>query len=70
MPFQSKAQARYLFAKHPKVAKEFAKKTPSIKALPEHKEESPAHERAESPAFERQEERAMKPKAKRLFGRK
>ncbi len=36
MPFQSKAQARYLFSQHPKVAKEFAAKTPSIKELPEH----------------------------------
>lgn len=36
MPFKSKAQARYLFAKEPKVAKEFASKTKSIKKLPEH----------------------------------
>jgi hypothetical protein len=35
MPFTSKAQARFLFAKHPAVAKEFAAKTKSIKALPE-----------------------------------
>jgi hypothetical protein len=34
MPFKSKAQARYMFAKHPKIAKEFASKTKSIKALP------------------------------------
>jgi len=37
MPFKSKAQARFLFAKHPKIAKEFAKKTKSIKALPKRK---------------------------------
>lgn len=36
MPFKSKAQAKYMFAKHPKIAKEFASKTPSISALPEH----------------------------------
>jgi hypothetical protein len=36
MPFTSKAQQRYLFAKHPEVAKEFAAKTPNIKKLPEH----------------------------------
>lgn len=36
MPFKSKAQARFMFAKHPQIAKEFAAKTPSIKALPEH----------------------------------
>lgn len=38
MPFKSKAQARYLFAKEPAVAKEFLAKTPGqhpIKALPE-----------------------------------
>lgn len=34
MPFKSKAQAKFLFAKHPKIAKEFASKTKSIKKLP------------------------------------
>lgn len=38
MPFKSKAQMRFLYAKHPEVAKEFAEKTPSIKKLPEKKE--------------------------------
>ena len=37
MPFKSKAQARYMFSQHPKIAKEFAEHTPSIKALPEKK---------------------------------
>ena len=36
-PFQSKAQRRYLFAKKPAVAKEFASKTPKGKKLPEKK---------------------------------
>lgn len=27
MPFKSLAQARYMFVKHPKIAKEFASKT-------------------------------------------
>ena len=36
MPLRSKAQARYLFAKRPKMADEFADKTTmSIKDLPE-----------------------------------
>ena len=35
MPFKSKAQRRFLFAKHPKIAKEFAAKTPKGKKLPE-----------------------------------
>lgn len=34
MPFKSKQQAKYMFATHPKIAREFAKETPSIKALP------------------------------------
>ena len=37
MPFKSKAQAKFMFAKKPALAKEFASKTKSIKALPEHK---------------------------------
>lgn len=36
MPFKSQAQARYMFAKHPEIAKEFASKTKSIKSLPQH----------------------------------
>lgn len=42
MPFKSKAQARYMFAKHPAIAKEFAAKTKSIKALPERKKKAEA----------------------------
>ena len=33
MPFKSKAQQRYMFAKHPEIAKEFADATPNIKQL-------------------------------------
>lgn len=36
MPFKSKAQARFMFAKKPELAKEFASKTKSIKKLPNH----------------------------------
>jgi hypothetical protein len=35
VPFKSKAQARYMFSQHPQMAKEWAEKTKSIKALPE-----------------------------------
>lgn len=35
MPFKSKAQRRKLFAANPKVAREFARKTPKGKKLPE-----------------------------------
>ncbi len=35
MPFKSLAQMRLLYAKNPKVAEEWAKKTPNIKQLPE-----------------------------------
>jgi hypothetical protein len=34
MPFKSKAQARYMFATKPKMARGWAKKTRSIKRLP------------------------------------
>lgn len=34
MPFKSQAQAKFMFAKYPKMAKEWAEKTPNIKALP------------------------------------
>jgi hypothetical protein len=35
MPFKSQAQMRLLYAKNPQMAKEWAAKTPNIKALPE-----------------------------------
>ncbi len=35
-PFKSKAQQKFMFAKKPKLAKEFAEATPNIKKLPEH----------------------------------
>lgn len=35
MPFQSQAQRRYMYAKHPKLAKEFEGKTPKGKKLPD-----------------------------------
>lgn len=34
MPFKSEAQRKFLFANKPKVAKEFASKTPKGKRLP------------------------------------
>jgi len=36
MPFESKSQQRFMFAKHPEIAKEFAAATPDISKLPEH----------------------------------
>lgn len=36
MPFKSQAQRRYLYAKHPEVAKKFAAHTPKGAKLPEH----------------------------------
>lgn len=35
MPFVSKRQRRYMYATHPKLAKEFEEKTPKGKKLPE-----------------------------------
>lgn len=42
MPFKSEAQRRFMFAQHPKMAKEFAAATSKGKKLPEklHPEES------------------------------
>lgn len=40
MPFKSKAQRAFLFAKHPKVAKQFAKETPKGAKLPKRKGKS------------------------------
>lgn len=37
MPFESKAQQRFMFAKHPRIAKRWADHTPDIKKLPEKK---------------------------------
>lgn len=34
MPFKSEAQRKYLYAKKPSVAREYASKTPKGKALP------------------------------------
>jgi hypothetical protein len=36
MPFKSKAQRGYLYAKHPEVAKEFQAATPKGAKLPQH----------------------------------
>ena len=35
MPFKSLAQMRYMFAKYPDMAKEWAEHTPDEKSLPE-----------------------------------
>lgn len=34
MPFKSKAQQGFMFAKHPKIAKRWANETPRMKSLP------------------------------------
>ena len=37
MPFESQAQRRFMYAKDPKMARRFEKKTPKNKKLPERK---------------------------------
>ena len=37
MPYASKAQQRFMHAKHPEIAKRFDAETPSFKKLPERK---------------------------------
>ena len=34
MPFKSRAQQKFMYAKHPKIAQRWAKETPSFKTLP------------------------------------
>jgi hypothetical protein len=36
MPFKSQAQQRFMFSQHPKIAKRWAKETPSMKSLPQY----------------------------------
>lgn len=36
MPFKSEAQRKFMYAKHPKLAREFESKTPKGKKLPKH----------------------------------
>lgn len=36
MPFKSTQQRKYMYAKHPKLAKEFESKTPKGKKLPKY----------------------------------
>lgn len=36
MPFRSKAQQRYMFSAHPKIAARWAKETKNMSKLPEH----------------------------------
>ncbi len=40
MPFQSEAQRRFMYARHPRIAERWQKHTPKGKKLPEHKKES------------------------------
>jgi hypothetical protein len=40
MPFKSKAQRRFMYANHPKIAKRWSKHTPKGKRLPERKRKS------------------------------
>jgi hypothetical protein len=42
MPFESKAQQRFMFAKHPTIAKRWSDETPDFSKLPEKKKKSTA----------------------------
>lgn len=50
MPFKSKAQARFMFSQHPQIAKEFAAKTKSIKALPDYVKPDHSHPYSTNPS--------------------
>lgn len=45
MPLVSKAQQGWMFVHHPKMAKEWADKTPNIKGLPEHVKKSKVYKK-------------------------
>lgn len=47
MPFESKKQQRYMFSKHPRIAKRWVEHTPDIKGLPEKKMKKTSAEIAE-----------------------
>lgn len=61
MPFESKAQQRYMFSQHPEIAKEFAKKTKDMKDLPEKvsKKESADGSASDSALFKEELPRKM-----------
>jgi hypothetical protein len=40
MPFKSEAQRRFMYARHPEIAKHFSEKTPKGAHLPEHVREA------------------------------
>lgn len=52
MPFRSKAQARWMFWKHPFMAKRWAKHTKDIKKLPDHVDEEKPVEEKKADAME------------------
>lgn len=41
MPFKSKAQMRFMYAEHPRIAARWSKETKNEKDLPEKKKKSP-----------------------------
>ncbi len=45
MPFKSKAQRKFMYAKHPELAEEFEAATPKGKKLLEHVKEKPVVKR-------------------------
>jgi hypothetical protein len=51
VPFQSKAQQRMMFAKHPEIAKRWAKETDDIKSLPEKAKKKPMKKKADDGRF-------------------
>jgi hypothetical protein len=54
MPFKSEAQRRFLFAKHPQIAKRWAHESGTPKNLPEYKRSEDAHtKRAITREFEK-----------------
>lgn len=57
MPFRSNAQRKFLFAKHPEVAKKFAAKTPKGTKLPEHVNPAESDKQAIMAALKQRQQR-------------
>jgi len=69
MPLKSKAQQRYMFAKHPRMAKRWAHETPNIKELPEKVKESVALFRGFSSELEKLAKKSAAAKLQSLKAR-
>jgi len=53
VPFKSKAQQGFMYAKHPKIAARWEDETPDMKHLPMHVKKANRHKKSEMAALKR-----------------